>query len=454
MSAPAPPSPSELSADVPLSARRLIAYALPALPLAALTLPLYVVVPTFYVETVGLSLAAVGQALFLVRLVDAISDPVVGLLADRFRPRLGRRRVWFAAAALPTAIAAAMMLTPPDGATATYLLLWGIVLSCAWTAASIPYTAWGAELARDYHGRTRIAAAREGTVVIGVVVAIALPVAVTSGGIADQAGGLAALALFVLVALPLSAALAVWLVPEPHDTSRTRLALWASLGHIVRNRPFVRLIAAFLLNGFANGLPATLFLFFVASVLEAPAYAGVLLLVYFVAGVAGIPLWLRLSRRFGKHRTWCGAMIFACAIFAFVPFLGPGDLWLFVGVCVLTGAAVGADLVLPPAIQADVIDVDTANSGDERSGLYFALWGLATKLALALAVGVAFPILEVVGFRADDPADRSGLLELALLYAAVPVVLKLAAIALMWNFPVDEASAQATAARIRANEAG
>jgi Na+/melibiose symporter-like transporter len=448
------PSPRAPTADTPLSLRRLIAYALPALPLAALTLPLYVVVPTFYASTVGLSLAVVGQTLFLVRLVDAVSDPVVGLLADRFRPRFGRRRTWVAAAAVPTAIAAAMMLTPPAGATAAYLLLWGIVLSCAWTAASIPYTAWGAELARDYHGRTRIAAAREGTVVIGVVVALALPVLVASGEGAAEADGLAALALFVLVALPLATLLAVVVVPEPAETSKTRLGLRASLGHIVRNRPFVRLVAAFLLNGFANGLPATLFLFFVSSVLEASEYAGVLLLVYFVAGVAGIPLWLRLSRRFGKHRTWCWAMIFACAVFAGVPFLGPGDLWLFVGVCVLTGAAVGADLVLPPAIQADVIDVDTAGSGEERSGLYFALWGLATKLALALAVGVAFPILEVAGFTPGDKGEGSGLLALALLYAVVPVVLKLAAIALMWNFPVDEASAQATSARIRANEVG
>lgn len=439
-----------MPAPAALSTRRLIAYALPALPLAALTLPLYVVVPTFYVETVGLSLAAVGQALFLVRLIDAISDPVVGLLADRFRPRFGRRRTWVAAAALPAAIAAAMMLTPPAGATAAYLLWWGIALSCAWTAASIPYTAWGAELARDYHGRTRIAAAREGTVVIGVVAAIALPVLVTSTGLGDQADGLATLALFVLLALPLTAAVAVAGVPEPAALSRTRLTLRGSLGHVASNRPFLRLVAAFLLNGFANGLPATLFLFFVGRVLGAPDAAGPLLLVYFLSGVAGIPLWLRASRRFGKHRTWCAAMAFACLVFALVPLLGPGDVWVFAVVCVLTGATLGADLVLPPAIQADVIDVDTAVSGDERSGLYFALWGLATKLALAIAVGVAFPVLQAAGFRADDPADGGGLMALALLYAAVPVALKLAAIGLMWGFPVDAASAEATSARIRA----
>jgi Na+/melibiose symporter-like transporter len=101
--------------------------------------------------------------------------------------------------------------------------------------------------------------------------------------------------------------------------------------------------------------------------------------------------------------------------------------------------ALGADLVLPPAIQADVIDVDTAATGEQRSGLYFAAWGLATKLALALAVGVAFPLLGATGF---DPAaglrTDSGLAMLGFLYAGLPIVLKIGAAALMWHFPIDE----------------
>ncbi|MCA4923093.1 MAG: MFS transporter, partial [Methylobacterium sp.] len=118
--------------------------------------------------------------------------------------------------------------------------------------------------------------------------------------------------------------------------------------------------------------------------------------------------------------------------------LPAGALLAYGIICVLTGFALGADLMLPPSIQADVVDVDTAASGEQRSGFYFALWALAQKAALAIAVGIAFPLLALAGF---DPANgqktESGLAMLAFLYAGLPVALKLAATALIWRFPVD-----------------
>ncbi len=435
-----------------LTRAALVAYAGPALPLAALTLPLYVILPTFYAESVGLSLALVGTILLVVRLADAISDPLVGLLADRYRPPLGRRRGWFLAASLPAALAAYMILTPPDDAGGGYLLFWGLALSLGYTACIIPYTAWGAELSDDYHGRSRIAGAREGLVLVGTLVAVSVPAIAEALGAPGQATALSFLAFGVAVALPGLALVAVWRLPEPRDTGAALPPLAEGVRQVARNRPFVRLLAAFVLNGFANGLPATLFLFFVARVLEAPDMQGPFLFLYFLCGVAGVPLWIAVSRRFGKHRTWSAAMLGACAVFVLVPLLGPGDLLGFAAICVLTGLALGADLTLPAAVQADVIDVDRMATGSRRSGLYFALWGLATKLALALAVGLAFPLLELAGF---DPSgsDGTGLAALVALYAIVPVALKLAAIALMWNFPLGAKEHAELAARL-AQEAG
>jgi Na+/melibiose symporter-like transporter len=117
----------------------------------------------------------------------------------------------------------------------------------------------------------------------------------------------------------------------------------------------------------------------------------------------------------------------------------------------LTGIALGADLALPASIQADVIDVDRLSSGARRSGLYFALWGLATKLSLALAVGVAFPLLDLAGFESGG-AGPEGLGVLVALYAVVPVLLKLAAIALMWRFPLDETAQAALSTALREQE--
>ena len=131
-------------------------------------------------------------------------------------------------------------------------------------------------------------------------------------------------------------------------------------------------------------------------------------------------------------------MIATCAIFAISGFLGDGDLVAFGAICVCTGLLLGFDLVLPPSMQADVIDNDTAVSGSQRSGMYFAAWALATKLSLAAAVGVVFPLLSVFGFDpAQERSPPDALKGLSMLYAWLPIVPKLAAIGLMWRFPID-----------------
>lgn len=428
----------------------LLAYALPALPLAALSLPFYVMVPEFYAREIGLPIAVVGYVLLAVRLLDALSDPAAGWLADRFRPPFGRRRLWVAAASPLVALAAWFVMAPPAQAGAGYLLLWAGLLSLAWTCAQVPYGAWGAELSRSYAGRTRVAAFREGATVIGTLAALVVPALIQSRG-GDARAGLLALAVLIGVGLPAFALIAVWRTPEPVERSRRALLWREGAAGILRNRPFRRLLGAFFINSFANGLPATLFLFFVADRLGARDAAGPLLVLYFLCGVLGVPFWLWLAGRSSKHRAWGWGMLLAVASFAAAVFLREGDVFAFGVVCVLTGLALGADVVLPASIQADVIDVDTAETGSERAGLYLGLWALATKLAFAGAVGLAFPLLGAAGF---DPAagirSENGLLMLGLLYAGLPCLLKLGAIALVWNFPLDREALATVEARIAA----
>lgn len=426
-----------------LTTPRIIAYALPAVPLAALALPLYVLVPTFYTETMGLSLASVGFALLLIRVFDAVNDPLIGWAADRFRPRFGRRRTLFAISLPLSAIPAFMLLWPPQDASIAWLIGWGLMLSLGYTSALIPFSAWGAELSTDYHGRSRIVGWREALTLMGTLVAIALPFAI---GFEQAQGlnGLAALSILVLIALPLFGAVAVAATPEPVEHSRHRIDLKSGLAHLLRNRPFVRLIVAFFLNGLANGIPATLFLYFVSERLGLPEARGPLLFFYFLCAIAGVPLALAAAKRFGKHRAWCCGMLAACMAFAPAPLLPEASLVAFASICAVTGLLLGFDLVLPSAIQADVIDVDTAASGEQRSGTYFAAWSLATKLSLAGGVGIVFPLLAAFGFDPSSKANAvQGLTALAITYAWMPIAAKLAAIAIMWNFPLDEAAQMA-----------
>jgi glycoside/pentoside/hexuronide:cation symporter, GPH family len=420
---------------------KLMCYALPAIPLAALALPLYVIVPTFYAQNLGLPIAAVGTVLLLIRLIDAASDPIIGWLCDRLFMKSGRRRTFFLLSVPLTALAAFMVFWPPLGAGVGYLALWGTLLSVGYTSTLLPYTAWGAELATDYRGRSMVSAFREGATLIGTVIAVVLPFAVGLDRI-DGFHGLAAIAVLTLVLLPAFGAFAVKIVPEPANRSTTRLSLAESLRFVVRNGPFVRLIVAFLLNGFANAIPATLFLYFVSERLGAADLRGLLLFLYFLCGILGVPVAVWLAGKLGKHRTWCGAMTVACVVFAFAGFLGAGDIVPFAVICGTTA--------LPPAIQADVIDYDTAKSGEQRSGLYFAAWGLATKLSLALSVGLVFPVLSWSGFESSgaQAMPETALATLSALYAWFPILPKAAAIAVMWNFPLGEDAQRSLRARI------
>lgn len=413
-------------------------YALPAMPLAAIALPLYIIVPSFYAASFAIPLEAIGAVLLAIRLIDAVTDPVFGWLADRVSLPIGRRRGFFLASLPLTALSAFMLFWPPADAGLLHLALWGTALSIGTTWTILPYTAWGAELSGDYHERVRVSAWREGATLIGSLLAISLPFA---GGIEKAEGlhGLAWIAVLIVTLLPLTGLLAAWCVPEPDDRSVRRLTIRESLTHLAANRPFLRLGSAFLLNSFANAIPASLFIYFVTAGLAAPGYEGPLLFAYFLSAILGVPLAVAASARFGKHRAWSVSMALACLVFSTAGFLGEGDIAIFAVICVITGLLLGFDLALPPAIQADVIDHDTVRSGEQRSGLYFAAWSFITKLSLALSAGIVFPILGLAGFSttAGEAQSVVALNTLGVLYAWLPILPKLAAIALMWGFSLD-----------------
>jgi glycoside/pentoside/hexuronide:cation symporter, GPH family len=430
----------------------LLGYAAPALPLALLTLPFYVIVPNAYVA-LGAPLTATGYVLLAIRLMDAVTDPMMGALADATRARMGRK-VWFAIGAPITALAAVMLFSPPPQMQGVgYLALWATVMSLGWTITIVPYSAWGAELATGYEARSRIAAFRETAVFIGTLLALVLPEVVRQAFGDESVASIRSLGLFALVigaGLPLAAMAAFLLTPERLDRSTTRPPLRQAWRDMIGNAQFLWLIAAFLINGFANGLPATLFLFFIQDRLQLAADAGIFLIVYFAAGLAGVPVWLWLARRMPKQRAWAAGMLLACLGFLAAPFLPPGSYWPFMAVCLVTGLAVGADLVLPPSLQADVIALDTAKTGAEKSASYMAAWSLATKLALALAVGLAFPLLAASGYEpSQNLKSDSGLLMLALLYAALPIALKLVAIAVVLRLTMDRETQKAAEETIR-----
>ena len=417
-----------------------IFYALPAMAAAVPTIPAYVLLPSYYGDDLGLGLTVTGAVLLLVRMIDMLTDPIVGWLSDRS----GMRKIWVGFGAVIAGFGLWHLFTPPPQPDAIYLLVWASVLFLGWTLFQVPYLAWGADLSGDYRKRTSLTAMREAAGLIGIVLAGAVPVLINA---ADRAEEIRTLATVTLTLGAVFVALLLWQVPDPvAQQKRIKTAPMGNLTVTIRlgfrslrdNRLFMRLLGAWMINGLAAGLPAVCFPLFVRYYLKLDQDSeNILILLYFAAAIIAIPLWVIMAGRIGKHRAWCAAMIMAIVAFGFVPVLGAGDMAGFAVICLVTGAALGADLALPPAIQADVDDWDRYRFGARRTALLFALWNMTNKLAMALAAGIALPILGAFGLT-DAGVEKTGaLVVLVLIYAVIPVVLKAGAIGMMWRFPLD-----------------
>ncbi|HEX5674649.1 MAG TPA: MFS transporter [Azonexus sp.] len=395
---------------------RILSYGLLGLPLAFAALPIYVHVPRFYAEVAGMELALLGAILLGTRLLDAGIDPWLGWLADRVpRPTM------VALALLPFASGFVALLNPPAENAALWLIGSLTLTYVGFSAASVAYQAWGVDIGPTSGLRTRLTAAREGFGLLGVVLAAALPVLLAS----DLDTGIARLSWVLPPLLLIAAATTFSRVGIGQPVPAASQPLWPSLRRVMADSAFRRLLGVFVANGIASALPATLFLFFVADVLQQEKASGPLLALYFVAGAASLPLWVKLSARFGRVRAWLGAIVLSIVAFAGASQLGSDDLALFAVICIASGLALGADLALPAAIAADL------GERQGQAGACFGVWNLVAKLNLALAAGLALPLLALLGYV---PGSGEGLASLTFAYALLPLGFKALAGLLLWRW--------------------
>lgn len=398
------------------------------LPLAFVALPLYVVLPNHYAERFGVPLATLGALLLAVRLFDAVVDPWIGRVADALLSRASQA-AWLAAAGAAVVLALGFrgLFFPGADLSDAQLLAWLAALllltTLGYSMLSILHQAWGARLGGGEAQRAHIVAWREGLALVGVLVASVLPalagLSITSGVFAL----LLAAAVLLLRRAPRA---------SRHGASTAGTRHGAPLRMPWRTPAFRRLLAIHLVNGIASAIPATLVLFFIRDRLQLPAMAPVFLVCYFAAAAASVPLWVQGVKRFGLAACWGGAMVLAVATFAWAASLGTGDGLAFAAVCLLSGLALGADLTLPSALLAGVIQ--QAGHGGTAEGAYFGWWNFAGKLNLALAAGLSLPALQWGGY-APGSTSPEALDTLTVAYCLLPCALKLLAallLAVLW----------------------
>jgi Na+/melibiose symporter-like transporter len=382
-------------------------------------LPLYVVLPNHYASEFGIPLATLGAVLLGARALDAVADPLIGRAADHLLAR-GARRAWWAIAAAAAVLVVgftALFFPPVEGESA--LLIWCaatlVVTYLGYSVVTVIHQSWGARLGGDAPQRARIVAWREGLALAGVLVASVLP---------SLAGLTATTAVFAVTLL--AGVLCLRAAPQPAASGDRANPVSMLLPFTTPT--FRRLLVVYLVNGIASAVPATLVLFFIRDRLQAPSYEPLFLASYFAAGGLSIPLWVRAVRRVGLERAWLVSMGLAIAVFGWAALLGTGDVMAFTAVCTLSGISLGADLTLPSAILAGVIQ--RAGHGEQAEGAYFGWWNFATKLNLAVAAGVALPTLAWFGY-APGSRNPQALTALTVAYCLLPCLLKLGAATLL-----------------------
>lgn len=453
-----------MPAALPLRTR--LAYGAPNLGLALVGIPILVYLPRFYSDVVGISVAWLGVIFVVGRVIDAVTDPLVGVLSDRSRSSRGRRRPWILWGCLPLALLSVALYVPPQGLPDGVATAWASLVILGWflayTAVNVPYRALGPELSDDYDERTALFSIREGLLVVGTLFAAVGPGLIGLLLGLDDGSGHAAdegraerqrFAVYAAVAAPVLVLACLVCVRQVQERFAAQAGpptsisgVSAQLRDAFANRPFVILLLAFVVIALGSSLPTVLISYFLTYWLGAAELLPLFLLIYLGVGLACLPGWVWLSRRRGKKITWLAAMAVNVGFFAFVSLLAPGQVLAY-GLLV-AGSGIGgvAVLAMPYAMQADVIDHDELRTGERREGLYGGLWSIAEKTAAGLGLGLSMLTLDAVGYRPNQPQSPLVLDVLRVLYVGVPCACTAAGFWIASKYPLDRAAHQAIAA--------
>lgn len=429
-----------LERELPFS--RIAAFGLVSLPMGTIGLPIAIYLAPLYGGQLGLSLGVIGLALILTRLLDLITDPLVGIISDRWRPRIGRRKVWLVIGTVLMMTGVYLLFRPAPGVDIVYFVASVSLVYVGYTTLGLPYKAWAAELSSDYHVRTRISSTMQFFNIVGLIVSTLIPAWILAQEGSTSVDVMEGVSLFVLIALPIAAVIVFLFVPEPEAPARkAAFNFRAALKLLVSNGPFARITIVVLIATIGEVFRQTITVFFARDIVGV-VNIGAVYFYYFIAGLIAVPGWMWLANRIEKHRAMTLALIIIAITNAAMYFLSMGQVGAFIALFVAKGVCFGAVIMLPHAMVADAVDIDTAKSLDRQQGLFFAVEAMVQKLGFALGAGLPLMILGAIGYNSEGETNAAPLEALSLLYSVLPAVLVLIAAWLTWNYSLTAARHQ------------
>jgi len=428
--------------SAPLPVRTKLGFALGdhALNISLATVSLYYLY--FLTELVGLRPALAAVVLLVGRVVDAVTDPAMGLLSDRTRSPLGRRRLYFALGAIPFGLSFSFMwrvLPGSDAATTCALYAGAFTMhTLAYTVLAVPYVALLPEMARGYQERTAMNIYRYGASVLGLLIAaVAIRPLVEVFGGGAQGFARVGSGLGVWIALPWFVVLLVsW--ERPDSWRPSALGLFAGLREMARHGAYRRLIALFVSSRMAIDIVGATLIFYFDYWLLRPGDFAIGMAALFLSDLASLPLWMRLSRFTDKRIIFiAGGAWWLLVQVAFFSAQPTWPRWLVFALMGAIGVGFAAVDFMPWSMLGDVIDEDELHTGQRREGLYAGAFTFLRKLGGAGGAAVAGLVLDLAGFERGAAQGDSSLWVIRVLAGLVPLIFVGAALLVARRYPIS-----------------
>ncbi len=402
-----------------LSQASLFQYGFLALPLAFAGVPLYIHAPDFYTRDLGLSLGLIGAILLFIRLFDAVQDPIIGYLSDKY-PRQRHNIIMVGITLLMVGISGIFHGNHSPIPLSVWFTLSMIVATTGFSILAINLTMIGGLWSNDKNERTRISSWREAFSLVGLLIASIIPTLFSYDYLVVTFIALIGVAYYLF---------ANFLKDNPVQNNKKNATISFSFLKILFGQDRLFFTICFITH-IAAAIPAVMVLFFINDYLQAESLQGLFLLLYFLSGALFMPFWTWGAARFGKYQTWIGAMVLSVITFCFAYTLQSGDIVTYGIICMLSGIALGGDLSLPPSILADRI---SRKKQEYQATQYYAALAFLPKIAVAIASGGTFLILNHYGFTVGAEKSEYTQKVMIVMYALVPCFIKLIAVVLLWR---------------------
>ena len=378
----------------------LLAYGGLAVPLAALGLPLAVYIPPFYAGPIGLGVGTVGIIFMVARFWDIFTDPIMGMIVDRYPSKWGKRKHWIAIG-VPVLMLAAWFIFFPGGSKSTfYLIFWLFILYLAFTFVGLTQQAWGVDISKSYNDRSKVYGWREIGSIFGMMSVLALPAILENAG-SNFTEMIAGMGYFFIIVLPITALIGLIVIPDNERNEGTSFPSFSDLPLILKdNKPLIRTLLIEFLCSSASSISAVTYIYLAKHVFDLEEISSRILFLYFFAGLLVMPLWMKVSYLIGKSKTLFTSTILCSLTLASYLFINTNDaLITLVILTVLYGIGYGAPFTLTRALMADIVDADELKSKKKRPGLFYSILTTFSKVGAAIAVGLVYTYLEFNGFN-------------------------------------------------------